>query len=415
MKKLLFITLNGILLILNVNAQNHTVHDNTTSVTLLPSGIKSDHISNSSATYKENFSLGNDALKSNLNGIGNTAVGIQALKNLNGLITTANGFPYRFGNYNTALGYQALTTDVNGGSNVAVGAFALKSHQGGGIGPSTFRTATGFYNVAIGHSAMLNASGGSYNIGIGGGSLGSLQGYGSSVLSSTTCDYKGIGNVAVGVGSSAQTTIGRYNVTLGMGSLGKNTITSNNVAIGFEALYEMIDGGMPLGFPPYCTPSAGNIAIGFQAGYNELGANKLYIENSNSATPLIGGDFANDIVGINMTIASLAANPNGKLQVNGNARISGSINASTVLFVGSITLTDSHYKLIYTGGGGVTVTLPSAAAITGREYLIVNHGTGFPLVTSIPFKTGFASTDTFIITGTVLHIVSDGTDWHKIN
>ena len=39
--------------------------------------------------------------------------------------------------------------------------------------------------------------------------------------------------------------------------------------------------------------------LGYQAGYSETGSNKLYIENSNSATPLIYGEFDNDLVKIN--------------------------------------------------------------------------------------------------------------------
>jgi hypothetical protein len=313
------------------NAQNHTVHDNTTSVTLLPSGIKSDHFSNSSVMYKDNFSLGKDALKSNLNGINNTAVGIQSLQNLNGLITTANGIPYRFGNSNTAIGHQSLMSDVNGGSNVAVGASAMRIHQGGAVGTSSFRTATGFGNTAVGTSAMGNSSGGSLNVGIGSRALLKTTGIGSKTYNANTTEYQGSENVAVGASSMSENTLGRYNVAIGSGSLFKNTISANNVAIGYEALHEVVDGGMPNGGFPLSTPPANNIAIGYQAGYNELGANKLYIENSNSSTPLIGGDFANDIVGVNMPIASLAINPAWKLQVGGDINATGSVRAAGVV------------------------------------------------------------------------------------
>ena len=158
-----------------------------------------------------------------------------------------------------------------------------------------------------------------------------------------------------------------------------------------------------------------NVAIGSQAGYNELGSNKLYIENTTSSSPLIGGDFTNDIVGINMNVSSLATNSDGKLQVNGNVRISGSINASTVLFSSSITLSNAHYKLIYTGPGpGDLVTLPSPSGIVGREYLIINHGTG-SLQMSLVFKTGASSTYQYVLPGNTLYLISDGTDWRKIN
>jgi uncharacterized coiled-coil protein SlyX len=41
------------------------------------------------------------------------------------------------------------------------------------------------------------------------------------------------------------------------------------------------------------------VFIGNHAGYNEPGDNKLYIANSSTATPLIGGDFGTGIVQIN--------------------------------------------------------------------------------------------------------------------
>ncbi len=64
---------------------------------------------------------------------------------------------------------------------------------------------------------------------------------------------------------------------------------NNNVAIGLGAGYSNVSG-------------SNNIFLGVQAGYNETGRNKLYIENSNSATPLIYGEFDNDLLRINGTL-----------------------------------------------------------------------------------------------------------------
>jgi len=44
---------------------------------------------------------------------------------------------------------------------------------------------------------------------------------------------------------------------------------------------------------------SGNVLIGYQAGYSETGSNKLYIDNSNTASPLIGGDFSTNEVAVN--------------------------------------------------------------------------------------------------------------------
>ncbi|MCB9250389.1 MAG: hypothetical protein H6613_18475 [Ignavibacteriales bacterium] len=61
---------------------------------------------------------------------------------------------------------------------------------------------------------------------------------------------------------------------------------SNNIAIGSSALYSVMTG-------------SGNIALGHEAGKNATGSNQLYIENSSSNTPLIGGNFAADEIYLN--------------------------------------------------------------------------------------------------------------------
>ena len=41
------------------------------------------------------------------------------------------------------------------------------------------------------------------------------------------------------------------------------------------------------------------IFLGFNSGYNESGSDKLYIDNSTTASPLIYGDFSNNLIRIN--------------------------------------------------------------------------------------------------------------------
>lgn len=318
------------------NAQTHIIHDNTSSVTILPSSIQTNHVANQTV-IKNNLVLGNNAMSATVNNANNNiAIGFEAMKN-----------PYD-GNYNVAVGHNANYWSVYSDKNVAIGYNALKAH-----GPIDGTGVNNDDNVAVGFEALKN----------------------------TFC---------------AQ---------------------NRNVAVGSQALlggaYNSVGVGYQTGFNG--NSQTGNIFLGHQAGYSETTSNKLYIENTNSSTPLIGGDFVNDIVGINMNVASLATNTDGKLQVNGNARISGSINASTVVFSSNITLTNAHYKLIYTGPGLQYITLPSAAGIVGREYLIVNHGQGSLQTIPYTFKTGFTSTDQYLLPNNVLHLVSDGTDWHKIN
>ncbi|MEL4881585.1 hypothetical protein AAEH85_21780, partial [Shewanella algae] len=49
---------------------------------------------------------------------------------------------------------------------------------------------------------------------------------------------------------------------------------------------------------------SGNVFLGFGAGINELGSNKLYIDNAGRTTPIIYGDFTNKHVTINDSLTS---------------------------------------------------------------------------------------------------------------
>ena len=99
----------------------------------------------------------------------------------------------------------------------------------------------------------------------------------------------GQGNVGVGFEAGRYKQAGNYNTLIGYnaGRVGSNHDKSNCVIIGADA-----------GAGSSATGS-GNILLGYMAGYNESGSNKLYIENSNSAAPLIYGEFDNDILVVN--------------------------------------------------------------------------------------------------------------------
>ncbi len=105
----------------------------------------------------------------------------------------------------------------------------------------------------------------------------------------------GQNNTALGYSAAGSNSTGSDNTTLGFGTLASNTSGSQNTVIGSGA-------GMS-------TTGSGNIFIGYQAGYNETGSNKLYIANSNTSTPLIGGDFSTAQVDINGTIKITGGSP----------------------------------------------------------------------------------------------------------
>ncbi|MGB0974220.1 MAG: tail fiber domain-containing protein [Flavobacteriaceae bacterium] len=158
-----------------------------------------------------------------------------------------------------------LNDDLSANTNVAVGRNTLRNNS------------TGAFNTAIGDNAMFNST-----------NVGNTAVGASSLYSNTSYN-----NTAIGVNALRFNTTGYENVTLGYGSLRNNVTGNRNTALGFEA-------GLN-------SSGSNNILIGYRAGNNETGSNLLYIDNSNTTTPLIWGDFsANEIV------------INGSLGVGGN-------------------------------------------------------------------------------------------------
>jgi hypothetical protein len=99
-------------------------------------------------------------------------------------------------------------------------------------------------------------------------------------------------------GTATSNTLFGYNAGMNL------TGGDNNTVIGYAAGYNN-------------TTGTGNVFIGYKAGYNETGSNKLYIENSDSSSPLIYGEFDNDKVQINGKLG-VGALPTYYLHVTGN-------------------------------------------------------------------------------------------------
>jgi hypothetical protein len=200
----------------------------------------------------------------------NTGVGDKALEDL----TT--------GDSNTALGYRALGNNTTGGSNTAIGDEALLTNTDSTGSIAIGSRALKFYsgsagnNVAMGTDALINLTTGQRNVVLGNGSGGQLTGGGS--------------NTIVGVFAGPSIT-GNFNTVVGEEGLGACSSGSSNTAIGFFAGYS-------------CGTSSGSVYIGAEAGSNNSTSNKLFIDNTNTATPLIGGDFSANTVTITGALSS---------------------------------------------------------------------------------------------------------------
>lgn len=285
-------------------------------------GIGKETLQN--ATGINNFAIGDNALKNNTTGVANVAIGKEALKS-----NTTGG-------YNLAIGNDALKNATTASNNVGIG-----------VGSLTNAT-TGYNNVGLGVNTLSSLTTGYLNIGIGGNSL----------YNATTGTY----NMAIGYSSLNLNQTGRYNVAIGAFSLLKNNSVGFNVAIGSNAGYNNTSG-------------TSNVFIGNEAGYNETGSNTLYIDNSNTSSPLIGGNFSSNRVGINKAISGI----NTTLHVGGNATIDDISGTAT-----KIAGFDSNNKVVEaTIGTGLDLTsgvlsatalpTPDSTKVVGQWAIQVNE------------------------------------------
>lgn len=125
-------------------------------------------------------------------------------------------------------------------------------------------------------------------------------------------------NSSLGVYSLHSNTSGSHNTSVGSDNMYRNTTGSRNTVVGRRGNYYNQEGtnntiiGYYAGTGTSNHNKSGNVFLGYMAGYSETGDNKLYIQNSSSSTPLIGGDFASGFVDIN-----------GDLNISGSVKIEG--------------------------------------------------------------------------------------------
>lgn len=264
------------------------------------------------------------------NGLYNTFIGSNA------------GYANTTGAWNTALGEYALYSNTIGQDNTAIGFDTLKSNTIGynntAIGSETlFSNTEGIENVAVGEATLNSNTIGSSNIAMGGDSLHN--------------NTEGNDNIAIGRQTLQSNTTGNYNVAMGRQTLNYTKTGSNNTAVGYQAGYGVADQsfsnnslfgyqagfylktggnnvliGYQAGYNVNAIPATGtgNVFIGYQAGYSETMANNLlYISNSNTATPLIYGDFSTSALTINGTLAITGG-------ISGNLDITGDVSAANL-------------------------------------------------------------------------------------
>jgi len=374
----------------NINITSKKAYkQNNVNLIRIPSGSETSLCignSGNNTFYKKNNTLIGDSAGYSLNtGQRNTFIGSlagQYCDSTDNLFIGIGAGRYRNVNNNIGIGYVAL----RGAVGTATGNFntALGNYAG-------YNTTTGTDNVFIGYDAGANNNTGYYNVYIGnyagyaGTTANNNMAFGRSAMNYVTTGYE---NVAIGSNSLVYNQAGLFNVAIGssaMYGVSGNSCTRNtiigykgaylvrtaqyNTGIGYQVFYNINNGeansavgfnagnslttgnyncyfGRDAGFSNQT--GASNVFIGYQAGYSETGSNKLYIDNSNTATPLIYGDFSADY-----------------LKINGGEKAKNNIYTTTQVL-------NHANNFVYADGtsGAVDITLPTGTIYNETVYYI---------------------------------------------
>lgn len=242
--------------------------------------------------------------------------------------------------------FGAYAGDVNtGNNNTFIGEHSGYHNTTGfwnaflGVSSGYYNT-TGYDNTFIGRSSGATNTTASENTFIGAASgFNNTTGYDNTFIGSDSGYTNDTGRLNTFSGFSAgySNTEGNWNTFVGGNAGYSNTTGYNNTFHGYAAGYTHTTGNFNtfLGYAAGYSNSTGsaNVFLGSSAGANETGSNRLYIDNSSTAIPLIYGEFDNDIVAINGSLGIGTATPNAKLEVNGD-----------------VVLTDGTRKIIIIGG-----------------------------------------------------------------
>ncbi|WNM19921.1 beta strand repeat-containing protein [Flavobacterium capsici] len=268
-----------------------------------------------SDTGFDNVGIGFGALKLNVIGNGNTALGSEALsKNLS--------------DWNTAVGYKAMEDNTIGVSNVALGSGSLRYNKAGSnavaigndamryandkttafdnknvavgyqslMGSTTPANNTGNNNTAVGYQTLVNNLTGGNNVAIGVFSMSSNQtGVGNTAVGSfsLTDNTTGFHNTGIGDYALQNNTTGDNSVSIGTYSLMNNDIGSSNIAIGLNAMYENRAGSKAIAIGEDAMRFANNRTTAYDngnvaVGYHSLMGSLISANNTGNSNTAIG-------------------------------------------------------------------------------------------------------------------------------
>jgi len=263
-----------------------------------------------------NTFIGNYSGRSNTTGSWNVFTGYDSgYNNTTGYQNVFTGF--RSGRANTT-GHDNVFNGHHSGYKNTTGSYNVFTGEGSG-----YNNTTGFDNVFTGYHSGLNNTTGRQNVFIGRGSGYSNTTGLDNVFTGEESGYHnttGYDNVFTGRRSGYSNISGKYNVFNGLHSGYFNTVGDKNTFNGFLSGYRNTTGSNNTfnGFYSGLSNKTGryntflgvqsgynakdinaSVLIGYNSGYNANRNNVLYIDNSATNSPLIYGEFDNNMVKIN--------------------------------------------------------------------------------------------------------------------
>ncbi len=300
------------------------------------------------------------------------------------------------GERNTFVGQEAGASNTTGSNNTFIG-------ENAGIMNSTAE-----FGVFIGQGAGFSNTSGNKN---------TFIGKGAGVNNTTAHD-----NTFLGHEAGQSNTTGPFNTFLGESAGRSNTTSGNNTYVGEQAgtnttgddntLIGTAAGGLSLTtgrqntmlgvLAGYESNGDGNVLIGYYAGRNASGSNKLYIENSSSSSPLIYGEFDNDIVGINGTLGVGTQLPSSTLHVlraDGSAQVLVQETNATTLPRTLMNLQNNGRPEIVMGNTGTNGEWSFGA---GTNFILKQGAVGTTSAAKTKLLTLFAGSGNLEITGSII-------------
>lgn len=235
-----------------------------------------------------------------------------------------------------------------------------------------------------------------------------LNNAGKVGIGTTTFDATNPEKLLVDAGTTSS-----FNVISGKGTI-NNYLQLNiqNKSAGGSASSDVVatadNGTESVNFVDLGINSSGYSGSGILAGVNNA-----YLYSTGNDFVIGNGTASKDL--ILFTGGTAATNERMRLTANG-ATVTGSLTVSYRSGTGAYTILATDHAVINTGAAA-TWTLPAANTAAGRMYRLINQGTG-SITLSIAVTTASGTTTTTLVNtagSNCFEILSDGTNWRKIN